>query len=371
MRSRAPLFAFLLVVVSFALPLAAHAAIPFFGPIIPPQSVTGVAGSDVCAAGWGMIIIVINNIISFLITIAIVFVAPLTIAYAGFLYVVNPMNPSGITKAKGILWNTVIGIVVALAGWMIVDAVMAVLYNSTAPVSDGSTLETWSNIINWNGNPCLIQAGSMKDLKQAVPTAGVTVVTPQTGTTISTVGPSGQSVTVSFAPTQSNASLQAGYTAASAYSAQIASACSASTIPNCTTVITALIAAESGGKPTTGCNSSGSCGIMQLTQANGGTSCASTNTVCISTQITKGVQLFQKGYNKFPNIPNALAAYNSGGTTQARQSASGLNSAMVSSVNCQGYYAWQCPINPGGLVETQNYVANICKNIASHGGTCN
>ena len=110
---------------------------------------------------------------------------------------------------------------------------------------------------------------------------------------------------------------------------------------------------------------------MQLTQANGGTSCAATDTACVGAQIAKGVQLFQQGYNSFPNIPNALAAYNSGITTQAGQSVSGRNSAMVPSVNCPGYYAWQCPTNPGGLVETQNYVANICQNIASHGGACN
>lgn len=172
MRSRALFSSCFVSVVLLVLPLAAHAAIPFFGPIIPPQSVTGVLGSDVCAAGWGMLIIVINNIISFSITIAIVFVAPIMIAWAGFLYVVNPYDPSGISKAKGILWNTVIGIVVALAGWMIVDAVMAVFYNPAAP------LKAWSDIINWNGDECLIQAGSMKDLKQAVPTAGVVVVPP-------------------------------------------------------------------------------------------------------------------------------------------------------------------------------------------------
>ena len=65
----------LLVAGSLALPLAAQAGgIPFFGPIVPDAI-------NRCAAGWGMLITVINNIISFLITLAIVFVAPLMIAW--------------------------------------------------------------------------------------------------------------------------------------------------------------------------------------------------------------------------------------------------------------------------------------------------
>ncbi|MDP1707189.1 MAG: hypothetical protein Q8L30_01380, partial [bacterium] len=92
MRFRTTLFAIFFAVGVFALPLAVHAGVPFFGPIIPPQSVTGIQGSEVCAAGWGMLIMVINNIISLLITLAIVFVAPLMIAWAGFLFVVNPVN---------------------------------------------------------------------------------------------------------------------------------------------------------------------------------------------------------------------------------------------------------------------------------------
>lgn len=165
MRSRIPLFALLLTAGSFALPLVAHAAIPFFGPIIP-------AAQNVCPGSWGLLVTVINNIISLLITLAIVFVAPLMIAYSGFLFVVNPVDPSGIAKAKGILQNTVIGIVVALAGWMIVDAIMAVLYNPG--VNAG---RTWSQLITSGGiDPCLPQRGALPGagLNQA-PISGVNV----------------------------------------------------------------------------------------------------------------------------------------------------------------------------------------------------
>ncbi|MEK7125930.1 MAG: hypothetical protein AAB835_00375, partial [Patescibacteria group bacterium] len=88
MRFRATFFTHLFVMVLLLSPTVAQAAaIPFFGPIIPQEG-----NQAVCAAGWGMLITVINNIIAFSITIAIVFVAPLMIAYAGFLFVVNPVN---------------------------------------------------------------------------------------------------------------------------------------------------------------------------------------------------------------------------------------------------------------------------------------
>ncbi len=159
MRSRVPVFALLLVAGSLALPLVAYAAIPFFGPIIPEVY-------SRCAAGWDMLITVINNIISLLITLAIVFVAPLMIAWAGFLFVVNPVNASGKEQAKKILLNTIVGIVIALAGWMIVNALMAVLYNANTPNPAGGVLGTWSQLITSGGAPiCIPLEGS---LRQAV-----------------------------------------------------------------------------------------------------------------------------------------------------------------------------------------------------------
>ncbi len=163
MRSRISLFALLLIAGSLALPLAAHAAIPFFGPIIPDAV-------NRCAAGWGMLIVVINNIIQLLITLAIVFVAPLMIAWAGFLFVVNPVNAAGKEQAKKILWNTVIGIVIALAGWMIVDAIMAVLYHP----SDPKWTTTWSDLIRGDSSKlCIPLAGSLKPAVAPPPIAVV------------------------------------------------------------------------------------------------------------------------------------------------------------------------------------------------------
>lgn len=196
MRSRMPLVLFALALLVFAVPHAAQASIPYFGPIVPSGT------SATCAAGWGMVILVINNLISFLITIAVVFVAPLMIAYAGFLFVVNPFNASGIQKAKDILTNTIIGIVLALAGYLIVDALMGALYNGKAGA--------WASIINWSSpdGPCLPQKGTE-------PGAGLTQAPPPT---IGTGGTGGLSTSLSTSPgnpcnpaTITAAASQAGY----------------------------------------------------------------------------------------------------------------------------------------------------------------
>lgn len=149
MRSRVPLLAILLVASALAAPHLVHAAVPFFGPIVPESYAT-------CPGGWGLLMTVINNVISFLLTLIIVFVAPLMIAWGGFLLVTNPFNPDAKTRAKSIIMNTIIGIIVALAAWMIVDLVMAVLYN---PNSFGAT---WTELLTTKGDACLTQAGANK-----------------------------------------------------------------------------------------------------------------------------------------------------------------------------------------------------------------
>lgn len=239
MRSRTSLLAFFFITSLFALPFAAHAGIPFFGPIVPPEV-------NRCAAGWGAVIDVINRLIEFLITIAILFVAPLMIAWSGFLFVWNPVDPGGIAKAKGILTNTVVGIVIALAGWLIVAAVMAVLYDANAPVgTTGGVLGTWSNIVSSGGKPfCLIQEGALQKLKQT--DLSITGVNPP-GTGVYVGGKAG--VLCSDSNTNcSPATLQnAGFKPAQAN----AMSCIAMT--------------ESSGNTNTKPSATGACGLFQIT----------------------------------------------------------------------------------------------------------
>ena len=222
------------------LPTAAHAAIPFFDPIVP-------TAINLCPASWAMLIDVINNIISFGITIAIVFVAPLMIGYAGFLYVVNPVDPGGIKKAKGILLNTVVGIVIALCGWLIVDAVMAVLYHPT-----DSTLGTWSSLITSGGLPvCLTQAGSLGTLNQGSGFVG--------GGYVTGVNPGGSAVYING---QSGALCSDSNTACSPAFLQ-----SVGFTPAQANTMSCIAITESSGDPSSQ-NPEGACGTFQILPGN-------------------------------------------------------------------------------------------------------
>ncbi len=174
MRLRVGSLAAFFILGSLALPLAAHAGgIPFFGPIIPQ---TGEIAT--CPGNWSLLLTVVNNIMSFLLTMAIVFLAPIMIAVAGFQYVTSAGNPGGISKAHTMLTGTVVGIVVALAAWIMVDAIMAVLYN---PSTVGST---WTSLIK-GGGPVCVPVASV--LHQSVPGANVTG-TDDSGNAILTFG---------------------------------------------------------------------------------------------------------------------------------------------------------------------------------------
>lgn len=129
-------------VIAIGLPLfaAAH-SIPYFGPILED-------GWNNCPLGWAAVIMTINNIITIALTLAISIVAPVMLAYSGFLLVTNAFNPSAKEEAKKMLTNTIIGIVIALAAWLIIDALMAVLYHPTDP---GLAGQTWSSLIS-SGN---------------------------------------------------------------------------------------------------------------------------------------------------------------------------------------------------------------------------
>ena len=233
MRSRSLFYAILFTATLLVLPLAAHAAgasIPFFGPIIPDEI-------NVCAAGWGSVINVINNIIKFLITIVIVFIAPIMIAWAGFLYVVNPMNPGGMAKAKSILQNTVAGIVVALAAWLIVGAVMAALTPNGRPFG-----ENWASIITSDGsNNCLIEKNLLQKLNQ-------------TDLEITGIGSGGNTVSVSG---KSGALCSDKNTACSPAALQ-----AAGFTPTQANVMSCIAGTENSGKAT-GCNGN-ACGVFQI-----------------------------------------------------------------------------------------------------------
>lgn len=158
--------------VSYA-PLASAAGGTFFGPIVPngtngqPDcnclSVQAPSGQMIPSApDWGCIMQTVQNTVNFAITLGMI-IAILYIVYSGFLFVMSAGNPSSREAAKTRLTNVVIGFVVVLAAWLVVDFVMKRLYGESGEWGP------WNAILAEDGKPhCLQVAKPPKALPSIV-----------------------------------------------------------------------------------------------------------------------------------------------------------------------------------------------------------
>ncbi|MEJ0053391.1 MAG: hypothetical protein WDN10_01510 [bacterium] len=99
-----------------------------------------------CACGWGGFFAVVQNLLKFGLYLA-VFFAVLLLVYAGFLFVTNAASPDNVKQARTVVLQTVIGLLVVLGAWLIVNTVMNALYNGT--------FGPWNAIISGGEAACL------------------------------------------------------------------------------------------------------------------------------------------------------------------------------------------------------------------------
>jgi len=142
MRTSTPLIAggaFALI----ALPLSAFAATTdFFGPIIPQDAKAYCAGS---AFDWGGVLQVSQNVLNVIDSVAVLAVV-FFFAWAGFTLITSGANPAGRTQAKNRMLNAMLGLVLILGSWLIVDTIMKVLYNPSTTFN-GTTFGPWNKIL--------------------------------------------------------------------------------------------------------------------------------------------------------------------------------------------------------------------------------
>ncbi len=82
-----------------------------------------------------------NNVIQFLVGLISVFGA-LIMVYAGYLLVTSRGNVSQMERAKGMFTNVLIGIVIMLSAFLVVNTVLGILVGKNSPILD------------WNNFPC-------------------------------------------------------------------------------------------------------------------------------------------------------------------------------------------------------------------------
>jgi len=85
----------------------------------------GGAGEDPCDFNYALILV--NNIINFLLYTFAVPVATVMFAYAGWLFLSAAGDSGQVTRAKSITWSVVVGLVIALAAWLIVNTITSSL----------------------------------------------------------------------------------------------------------------------------------------------------------------------------------------------------------------------------------------------------
>lgn len=73
----------------------------------------------------------------------VIFLAAMLFAYAGFLMLTNQANPGVESKAKKIFSNVVIGLVVILSAWLVVDVLMKTLL--------GGSFGPWNDLCQATG----------------------------------------------------------------------------------------------------------------------------------------------------------------------------------------------------------------------------
>ncbi len=93
----------------------------FLGPLVPPCTE---GGDGICQAC--NLVQLADNILKFMVVLSAMAVA-IMFAYAGFLYVTAAANKQHLDSAKKIFWNALIGIIVVLCAYLLIDTVLKVL----------------------------------------------------------------------------------------------------------------------------------------------------------------------------------------------------------------------------------------------------
>ena len=73
------------------------------------------------------ILVLINNIINFLLFVIAIPIAAVMFCFAGFLMIFSGGEASARTKAKGIFWNVVFGLVIVAGAWAIMHTILGII----------------------------------------------------------------------------------------------------------------------------------------------------------------------------------------------------------------------------------------------------
>lgn len=295
------------------------------------------------------VVVLVNNVVGWLVSILGV-IGTIVIVYAGVQLVVSGGNVGAKEKAKTLITNILIGYILVLAGWLIINTGLRALLND-----DGFGV--------WNEIECVSQPRAIEATQSFVNVGRIDhpTIDASRGTAYTTASVQGMSDAELQALARSVANLSA-----SEADALIAETASRLGIADQTRNIQALMRVESGG-----CRNNvspvGALGCMQIMP----------NTARQYDPALRNLsdaQVRQRLLDPSYNIPLGVQIYqdlytvNGGDTTRTFAGYNGGQGANNPSRDCPGQMRWECQwdnsaqtVPNTGYIETRNYVRKVAE----------
>lgn len=136
-----------------SIPAPAYAAVDL--PILNPNFTIVPADCLHCPCTFSEVLALAQNLINAGIAIGII-AAVLVIVYSGAMFMLNPTQPEARSNARKMFTNVVVGLVIVLAAWLVVDFIMKTIYVGEA--GGNANYGPWNSILgdNINEGPCII-----------------------------------------------------------------------------------------------------------------------------------------------------------------------------------------------------------------------
>ena len=293
-----------------------------------------------------------HNILEFLVIIAVVIVI-LVIVYAGFQMAISAGNVQAKEDAKKYLVNGILGLILVLAAWLIVDTLMKIVVDEDVQGKSGQRFGVWHEIVCQSQPP-------VQDVRTTLPADDFDIPGRLSAARAAELGIDNMEnvdpAQLAAGPTDADieARVQNIQNSGDVEEMARAAAQEAGLSAEEEDYYVALVQQESSmcqlkTGPQTRHGRAYGCSQMLLSTARGLDPSATPNRLVNDDaySLTLGAQYFSSRLDMYGgDTTRALAAYNGG--TKANNNSS----------NCPGQLAWQCTAN-SGYRETRNYVASI------------
>lgn len=308
----------------------------------------------------------IQNIVNFLIMVAI----PISVAmfaWSGILFFTATGNPKQIGRAKAIFKSVLIGFIISIVGWLVVQVVLQTLTNSS-----------FYNFNSWTTLQCQILSDPNNRPRNSSISQVLSGLSVLTQPSILAPGqPAGPTPT---------GGVDQGAVQRAASSVELQAACVNNTGVDCTLLQAVCVAESSCNPQTQGCNSVGACGPMQIQpatacQANPSIAgCNPNGTVGSPVAVQNALNSMSLSADTAARILSSANAQCNGDLTCTMAYYNGGQGAIKPSACCSSGAAWQCQWDCGttrsgsfqcdvnqvsqctsnqGYQETRNYVVIV------------